>query len=94
MSNSELSSQIEMALLESPAVGSVLAVRTAGEDLVGIRVSILGAPTVDDYLPIIANLRARIREIAPTADAFIEIDPNGSRMHDVSTEAIVIRAMD
>lgn len=97
MTTPDFSSQIEMALLESPAVAEVLAVRVAGgdaADLIGVRVSVLGASAAGDLLPIVATLRARIREIAPSAEIFIEADPTVARGHDLSTEAIVIRSLD
>lgn len=97
MTNTELSSQIEMALLESPVVAQVLAVEVGAVDdrqLVAARVSVLGAATAEDIMPIIATLRARVRELAPDAEVFIEVDATAARSHDLSTEAIVIRSMD
>lgn len=97
VTNPELNAQIKAALLESPSVGQVHTVRSfqvAGAEFVGVRVSLVGVTVATDIMPVIATLRARIREIVPTAVIFIEPDVNAERSFDLSTEAIVIRSLD
>lgn len=97
MTNPDLNNRIRDALLEDPNVAEVHTVRSfdvAGAEFVGARVSVAGAQTALDIMPVIATLRARIREVVPTATIFIEPDVTGGRTFDLTTEAIVIRSVD
>ena len=97
--NPELAAHIRELLLENPHVGEVLQVRSVEVDdrvtLVGVRVSVLNLPQVLDLPPVLAQLRALVREAAPHAEA-IFVEPDVTERHNVhvSTESIVIRSVD
>lgn len=97
--NQELAAHIRELLLENLHVGEVLQVRSVEVDdrvtLVGVRVSVLNLPQVLDLPPVLAQLRALVREAAPHAES-IFVEPDVTERHNVhvSTESIVIRSVD
>lgn len=99
MTNPTLTAEIRNALLASAFVEEVVQVRTTPAegpaDVVGVRVALTNVDELYSLPPVIAELRALVREAAPDVSAvFIEPDVTEQRRHDVPTESIVIRSWD
>ncbi len=95
--DAQLNDQIRDALQTDPHVESVQAVRSfevSGAPFVGVRVGLKAIASTYDLMPVLANIRSRIRQIVPTGNIFIEPDITEGRGVELPTEAIVIRSAD
>lgn len=99
MTTNDLASEIRSLLLESPRVEEVLQLRVPvtadGVLMAGVQVSLVDIQHCADLPPVLAELRALIRQLVPSGTpVFIEPDLTGRPRENVTTEAVVIRSAD
>lgn len=92
-------SRVHELLLESARVAAVHQVTTSTTDdgvaVVSVRVAVTNVPSLADLPPVLAELRALVREVSgEQAQVFVEADLTEPPGPELPTEAIVIRGAD
>lgn|GEM_PF-2247267 len=99
MTNQEATDRITATLLTNPHIGGIHSIHVfeANGEITEVATSLvaIGISQLDDLPPLLAGIRAQIREAVPTARAiFIEPDCSRPQPTNIATESVVIRSAD